>query len=117
MKKRLSPARHESKDLSDVGKLPGFGGSKYLIHAANSPEAKDTFPMPQAVRRSPRLAQAAAAARADTNGIHGIIDKETSGLLNSSFASESATTPADDRVASLRKKNLDSPAAGHDDSA
>ena len=28
MKKRLSPARHESKDLSDVGKLPGFGGSK-----------------------------------------------------------------------------------------
>ena len=28
MKKRLSPARHESKDLSDVGTLPGFGGSK-----------------------------------------------------------------------------------------
>ena len=28
MKKRLSPARHESKDLSDVGKLTGFGGSK-----------------------------------------------------------------------------------------
>ncbi|CAN0311581.1 unnamed protein product, partial [Ascophyllum nodosum] len=116
MKKRLSPARHESKDLSDVGKLPGLGGSKYLIHAANSPEAKDTFPMPQAVRRSPRLAQATAAARADTNDINEIIGKKTSGLLNSSFASESAT-PADDRVASLRKKNLDSPAAGHDDSA
>ena len=70
-----------------------------MIHAANSTDVKDTFPMPQAVRQSPCLAEATAAARADTNGINGIIfDVETSGLLNSSFASESATTPADDSV-------------------
>ena len=68
-----------------------------MIHAANSTDV-DTFPMPQAVRRSPRLAEATAGARADTNAIKGIVDVATSGLLNSSFASESATTPADNSV-------------------
>ena len=60
------------------------------FQVANSPEAKDTFAMPQAIRRSPRLAKATTGACADTEDINGV---EARGLLDS-FSSDAMAEKA-----------------------